>query len=159
MLRLITADWLSIMLIVLYLVFDRREGIGMVCSHSRILVYSANLAGDQFIQVLVQRKVFAALSCSTVHKQHLYDLGVKNVVEVDIKKKCLTSFPENEFSKVYIFEDELCQCCCLIEAIRKWTIGTIFIITKQKYPQMIYKALGADFVIRTTSDDLSFLLD
>jgi hypothetical protein len=128
-------------------------------SDAMILVYSPNLAGDQFIHALGKRELFSALSCSPVQKQHLYELGVKSVVEVDIKEKCLISIPENQFSKVYIFEDELGQCCGLIETIRKWTFGTIFVITTKNYPQIIYKALGADFVIRTTSDDLSFLLD
>lgn len=124
-----------------------------------ILVYSPNLAGDRFIRALTKKKLFSALSCSSVQKQHLNDLGVESVVEADIKEKILFSIPENEFSKVYIFEEELGRCLAVIETIRKWTFGTIFVITKNRYPQMIYKALGADFVIRTTSDDVSFLLD
>ncbi|MNN94123.1 hypothetical protein D3C81_2126950 [compost metagenome] len=67
--------------------------------------------------------------------------------------------PEIEFIKAYLFEEALGQCCELIEVIRKWTYGTIYIITKNHYPQVIYKALGADFVIRTTGTSHSFLLD
>ncbi|AIQ42941.1 hypothetical protein MKZ24_13550 [Paenibacillus sp. FSL R7-0297] len=128
-------------------------------SDAMMLVYSPNVAENQFIQALGTSECFAAVSCSPVQKQHLLELGVKNVVEVDIKEKCLISIPENEFSKVYIFEEDLGQCCGLIETLRKWTLGTIFVITKNRYPQMIYKALGANYVIRTTSDNLSFLLD
>lgn len=128
--------------------------------NAMVLVFAPNLAGEQFLQALSeQNKVFAALVCSPGERKHLQELGVINVIDVNIKDKCLQKLLENEFIKVYLFEEALGQCCELIEIIRKWTYGTIYIITRNHYPQVIYKALGADFVIRTTSTYHSFLLD
>lgn len=128
--------------------------------HAMLLVFAPNPAGEKFLQALSEgEEFFVALACSPDQQRHLYELGVKNVIEVDIKEKYLKQLPEKEFSKVYIFEEQLGQCYQVLEVIRQWTCGTIYVITKNHYPQMIYKALGADFVIRTASNDLSFLLD
>ncbi|KJD45914.1 hypothetical protein [Paenibacillus terrae] len=128
--------------------------------HAALLVFAPNLAGEQFLQALSEGgELFVALACNPDQQQHLYELGVENVIEFNIKEKHLKQLPTKEFSKVYIFEEQLGQCYQVLEVIRQWTCGTIYVITKNHYPQMIYKALGADFVIRTASDDLSFLLD
>lgn len=113
-----------------------------------VLVYAHNRAGEQFVQALrVEGRSNSIVTCHSAEQ-----------LQSD-KEKFLNNPSENEFSKVYIFEEELEECCKVLEILRKWTCGTIYVITKKHYPQMIYKVLGADYVIRTTNEDLSFLIE
>ncbi|MCE3202748.1 hypothetical protein K3T49_24300 [Paenibacillus sonchi] len=132
----------------------------MMGQNAMVLVFAPNPAGEQFVRTLSEEnKSFAALACSPGERERLQELGVMNVIDADIKKKQLGQLPINEYTEVYFFEEALGPCCELLELIRQWTHGTIYIITKNHYPQLIYKALGADFVIRTTSNNHYFLLD
>lgn len=131
----------------------------MYLGHGGILIFSPNVAGDEFILALSERKEFSVLACSSVQKQHYLELGVKSIIDVDITENYSIHLAEKAFSKVYIFEEELGLCCGVIEYTRKWTNGILFVITRKHYPQMIYKALGADFVIRTKSGNVFFLIE
>lgn len=52
--------------------------------HAALLVFAPNPAGEQFLRALSEEeKLFVALACSPDQQQHLFELGVKNVIEVD----------------------------------------------------------------------------
>ncbi len=130
--------------------------------HGAVLVFAPNQAGEQFVQALNESgRSFAVMVCSSAESESQYSgkSGNANPIRFSMQEESLINPPESEFSKVYIFEEELDQCCKVLETIRKWTGGTIYVITRKHYPQMIYRALGADYVIRSTSNDLSFLIE
>ncbi|RCX23755.1 hypothetical protein DFP94_1011357 [Fontibacillus phaseoli] len=116
--------------------------------HDKVLVFAPNQAGERFVQDLSESGGSPnVMACNSA--EQLFAM----------KQNLLIKPQDMEFSKAFVFEEELDQCCKVLEIITKWMCGTIYVITRKHYPQMIYRALGADYVIRTTSEDLSFLMD
>ncbi|MNM71088.1 hypothetical protein D3C81_827420 [compost metagenome] len=128
--------------------------------HAAVIVYAPNRAGEQFMLTLSEGgHSFAVVACNPAEQRYLGARGLTNIVRVNLKEQSLIYSSENEFSRVYIFEEELGQCCKVLETLRKWTNGIIYVITTNHYPQMMYKMLGANYVLRTTNDDVSFLIE
>ncbi|MNW43694.1 hypothetical protein D3C74_209030 [compost metagenome] len=128
--------------------------------HAAVMVYAPNQAGEQFMQTLSEGgHSFAVVACSPAEQRYLSARGLTNIVRINFKEQSLIYSSENEFSRVYIFEEELGRCCKVLDIIRKWTNGIIYVITTKHYPQMMYRMLGANYVIRTTKDDVSFLIE
>lgn len=125
-----------------------------------VLVFAPNRAGEQFVQALSESSgAFCIVACCSPEQLYSDRLGPDNLIRVNMKEDTFIKPPASEFSKVYIFEEELERCCEFLAIIRHWACGTIYVITSNHYPQMIYRAMGADYVIRTTSDDCSFLIE
>ncbi|WP_410768827.1 hypothetical protein [Fontibacillus sp. BL9] len=116
--------------------------------HDMVLVFAPNQAGERFVKYLSEGGgAFTVIACDSAEQ----------LSEKDEKTSVI---PQGaEFYKAYIFEEELDQCCKVLDILTEWKCGTVYVITRKHYPQMIYRALGADYVIRTTSTDLSFLIE
>ena len=125
-----------------------------------ILVYAPNQAGEQFVRTLREgNQAFGVVVNLRTEHCDFEKWELKSIVHLSGKEKILCDFPEIAIRKVYIFEQDFFQALAVLETIRKCTSEAIYVITPNHYPQMIYKALGADYVIRTVSSDLSFLVD
>ncbi|MCL6457641.1 MAG: hypothetical protein K6T85_06510, partial [Gorillibacterium sp.] len=69
--------------------------------HAVVLVFAPNRTGEQFVQALSDGdKSFAVMACSSAEQLYLDKLGLKSIVQVNIKEKSLMLPPENEYSKV-----------------------------------------------------------
>ncbi|MCU6798209.1 MULTISPECIES: hypothetical protein [Paenibacillus] len=124
-----------------------------------ILVSAPNKTGEGFIlQLLKQGLRFAAIANNQGEKQRLVNIGVKNIVMVDTTEQINWTLPEFTIGKVFIFERSLNLCCRYIQMCRRWTSKPIYVITHTSNPRLVYKGLGAAYVIHTTSEDVSFLI-
>ncbi|MEK3867399.1 hypothetical protein MHH60_28380 [Paenibacillus sp. FSL H7-0716] len=133
----------------------------MVSHDNEFIVVSApNKAGVQFIKTLKFKGVpFAAITNNETEKSRLEHLGVKNLITVDTTERERWIIPELSIGKVFLFERSLPLCCKYIQICRSWTGKPIYVITESSNSRLIYKGLGANYVIHSNSDDVSFLLD
>lgn len=124
-----------------------------------ILVAASNKTGEAFIRKLMLQKLpFAALVNSKSEAARLEEIGVKHFILVDTTEERTWVMPELPVGKVYLFESSLNLCCRYIRVCHMWTSEPIYVITHSVNPRLIYRALGASFVIHTNSHDVSFLL-
>jgi hypothetical protein len=124
-----------------------------------ILVSAPNKTGEGFIRQLMKQGLrVAAIANNRGEKQRLVDIGVKNILMVDTIEHSNWLIPEFSIGKVFIFELSLNLCCRYIQMCRKWTSQPIYVITHTSNPRLVYKGLGAAYVIHTTSEDVSFLI-
>lgn len=133
----------------------------MVSHDNEFIVVSApNKAGEQFIKTLKFKGVpFAAITNNETEKSRLEHLGVSDLITVDTTERERWIIPELPIGKVFLFERSLPLCCKYIQICRSWTGKPIYVITESSNSRLIYKGLGANYVIHSSSDDVSFLLD
>jgi hypothetical protein len=125
-----------------------------------ILVSAPNRAGEGFIRLLMKQGLpCAAIANNKGEKQRLIELGVKHILMVDTIEKNDWIIPKFPIGKVYIFERSLNLCCRYIQMCRTWTSRPIYVITHTSNPRLVYNGLGASYVIHTTSEDVSFLVE
>ncbi|MFC4770100.1 hypothetical protein [Effusibacillus consociatus] len=125
-----------------------------------ILVSAPNKTGGQFIKTLqIKKMLFAAITNNDTERSRLVHLGVKNILSVDTTDRETWLIPELPVGKVFLFELSLPLICRYIQICRSWTDKSIYVITGSSNARMVYKGLGANYVIHTQSDDVSFLLD
>ncbi|MFR9712040.1 hypothetical protein ACL02P_22135 [Paenibacillus sp. MB22_1] len=125
-----------------------------------VLVSAPNKTGEQFIKALRIKGIpYAAITNNETEKSRLTHLGVKHILMVDTVDRETWLIPELPVGKVYLFESSLPLICRYIQICRSWTGKPIYIITGSNNARLIYKGLGASYVIYTRSDDVSFLLD
>ncbi|MNW28843.1 hypothetical protein D3C74_56820 [compost metagenome] len=125
------------------------------------LVFAPNQAGERFVESLCENHIpYAVVSCHQVPEMQVTAAKLmENEVKVHIKEEGWQEPPEMEFDKVYLFEEQTAECCRLLIAIRRLTSAPIYVITKRHHPQMLYRSIGAQYVIRTNSDDVLFLIE
>ncbi|RTE06418.1 hypothetical protein [Paenibacillus whitsoniae] len=124
-----------------------------------ILVSAPTLAGKSFIRMLQMKRIpFAAITNNESEKKQLEKLGVNHILMVDTTVKTW-EIPDLEIGKVFMFEHSLTLCCRYIQICRAWTSKPIYVITQSGNARMIYKGIGANYVIHSRSEYLSFLLE
>jgi hypothetical protein len=123
-----------------------------------ILVFAPNEMGLGFLETLRNNHFrFAAISINNKLEEHLIRCGVHDIWHINLENNRIT-FPEQPVRKIFLFEDKLKDCFQLLQIIRNWTSGSIYVITETNFTSKIYKELGANFVIHTNSKDVSFLI-
>lgn len=125
-----------------------------------ILVSAPNKTGEDFIRQLVAKKQpCAAIVNNKEEMRRLESIGVKNFVIVKTSREETWTMPDYEIGKVILFESSLNLCCRYIDMCRPWTAKPIYVITRTSKPRLVYKRLGATYVIHTHTEDISFLID
>jgi hypothetical protein len=126
---------------------------------SYVLVYAPNGIGEKYIHLLQTRQIpFAALvNCDALRERMEY-LSIDQIIQVNTKDHRKWVIPEITIGSIYLFENSVSVCCRYIQICRQWTTEPIFVITQNSNPRMIYKGLGANHVLYTNSDQVSFLL-
>ncbi|SEC45449.1 hypothetical protein [Paenibacillus sp. GP183] len=126
---------------------------------SYVLVYAPNGMGEKFIHLLENRGIpFAALvNCSSL-RERMENLRINQIIQVDTKNHSKWVVPEIAVGSIYLFENSVSACCRYIQICRQWTTEPIYVITQSTHPRMIYKGLGANHVLYTNNDHVSFLL-
>jgi hypothetical protein len=126
---------------------------------SYVLVYAPNGIGEKFIHLLQNRQIpFAALvNCDSL-RERMENLRINQIIQVDTKNHSKWMIPEMDVGPIYLFENSVSVCCRFIQICRQWTTEPIYVITQSSRPRMIYKGLGANYVLYTNSDQVSFLL-
>jgi hypothetical protein len=123
-----------------------------------ILVFSPNEIGNGFLEALSKNHFpFAAISINDEQEEQLIKGGIQDIWHINLENNQST-FPERPIRKIFLFEDKLIDCFKLLQIIRNWTDGPIYVITETYFTSKIYKELGAKFVIHTNSKDVSFLI-
>lgn len=125
-----------------------------------IVVSAPNKAGEAFIrQLLRQRMPVAGIANNVNERMKLAEIGVKQITLVDTKDENTWIVPDYPVGKIFLFESSLNLTCRYIRVCRSWTAKPIYVITQSGKTRLVYKALGADYVIYTTSDDVSSLCE
>ncbi|WP_225445882.1 hypothetical protein [Paenibacillus arenosi] len=125
-----------------------------------VTVFAPNAMGVDFLKQLRGANVsVAAISNNTRLTANMEKLGVKHICNVRTTSQRKTMvLPTVPVGRMYVFEQSFALTCRLLQQCRPWTDEIITVITKQNYPKSIYRMLGADLVIYTQSDQVSFLL-
>lgn len=125
----------------------------------RILVTAPNKTGECFIRELIQRRLpFAAIANNGKEKQRLEELGVNTILTLDTNDEGTWIAPDFPVGKVYIFESSLNLSCRYIRICKTWTSEPIYVVIHCGHPRLIYKALGARYVIYLKNEDVSLLI-
>lgn len=126
----------------------------------RILVSAPNKTGEAFIRELIRRGIpFAALVNNRTEMDRLKEIGVRDWIVLDTVDQTTWMIPEYGIGKVFLFETSQTLCCRYIQICRTWTVKPIYVITHSNAPRLIYKGLGAAYVIHTHSYEVNFLMD
>jgi len=124
-----------------------------------MLVSAPTVAGVEFMKRLKSRGIpFAAIVNNKQEFERIAPLGAEHVIVINTSKEGTWIVPELAIGTVYLFEKSLNLCCRYIQICRSWTSGPIYVITNSHNPRLVYKGLGADYVIHSCGSDLSFLI-
>lgn len=124
-----------------------------------ILISPATPSGENFMKTVQARGLpFAALVNSETERTRLEQSGISPVIVTDTTGRGSNHPPELPIGKVFLFERSLPLTCRYLQICRLWTSRPIFVIKTGSHPWLIYKSLGADYVIHTNGDDVSFLI-
>jgi hypothetical protein len=124
-----------------------------------ILVSAPNKIGEAFIrQLIIHRLPFIAIANHKGEQARLEELGVNHFILVDTSDEKTWTIPEFSVGKVFLFESSLNLSCRYIRICKSWTSEPIYVITRSYNPRLIYKGLGASYVIYTNNDEVSFLI-
>ncbi|WP_214629531.1 hypothetical protein [Paenibacillus agaridevorans] len=129
--------------------------------HENVLLVSApNLRGEQFVRALLHRHIpFAAIVNNEQEYERLLGLGVETIIAVDTSDEGVWSAaPDIGIGRVYLFERSLNQICRYLLICRKWSNNPIYVITEQVRPKLMYRGLGANYVIYASGQDSNFLI-
>ncbi|WP_127585108.1 hypothetical protein [Paenibacillus koleovorans] len=125
-----------------------------------LLVSAPHRAGEQFLRQLVAHKAsVAALTNSAKEIEKWEALGVKKIVVVDTTDESTWLIPPFPIGKVVLFESSLVLSCRFIQICRMWTSEPITVVTRSQQPRLIYKGLGANYVVHSNTENVPFLLD
>ncbi|SFF34424.1 hypothetical protein SAMN04487969_1288 [Paenibacillus algorifonticola] len=131
----------------------------MIIQEDYILVSAPTEDGQAFLRTLAMKGMpFVALTNNRADKQALEEIGVKEILMVDTRDSRPPMIPELPIGKVFLFERSFNLCCRYIHTCRSWTGKPIYVITQGHNSRLIYKGLGANYVIHSQGNDLSFLL-
>lgn len=116
--------------------------------------------GEYFLKYVKHAGIpIACLVNSKAEQKRLEKLGLKLIVTVDTIDPETWNPPDFPVGRVYLFERSLNLCCRYIQICRSWTSEPLYVITPSSNPRMIYKSLGADYVIFSRSKDVTFLAE
>lgn len=123
-----------------------------------ILVAAPNKSALNFTLLLLAkgRKVVLLVNNRTEEVQ-AGKLGALQVIRVKTDDENTWQAPKFPIGRAFIFETSLALTCRYLKLCRMWTAGPIIVITPQHNPRMIYKGLGADFIIHSASGEVGFL--
>ncbi|AIQ60139.1 hypothetical protein [Paenibacillus borealis] len=125
-----------------------------------VLVCAPTLAGEHFIELLTEKGIkVAGLTNNPDKRKRLENLGVEQNIVVDSHDERTWGIPPFSIGKVYLFESNLAVCCRYLQMCRPWTSKSIFVITTSVHPRLVYKGLGANYVIYSHSGNVHFLAD
>lgn len=124
-----------------------------------LLIAAPTKAGEDFIkQVELVGLPYMALTNNKMERSKLEGLGVKQIVQVDTMEPDTSIIPDFLIGTVLLFEDSFPLCCRYIQICRSWTSRPIYVIMQSENSRLIYKGLGADYVIYSKNGDVKFLL-
>lgn len=123
-----------------------------------VLICAPTKAGEHFIKILKTRGCkIAGLANNPVERTRLQELGVELVFEVDTRQLNTWRRPPFNVGRIYLFESSVALCCRYVQMCRTWTTQPIFVITTSMNPRLVYKGLGADYVVYTHSGNVGHL--
>lgn len=124
-----------------------------------VLISASNAAGENLIRTLQYKKIpFAVMINSKLKAKPLEKIGVQHILTVNTKGHNSWTVPPFPIGPVILFEESLALTCRYIKMCRPWTGKPIYVVTDNLNPRSIYRTLGADHVIFTNSQDVSFLV-
>ncbi|MCG7410077.1 hypothetical protein MH117_21935 [Paenibacillus sp. ACRRX] len=124
-----------------------------------VTVFAPNTMGADFVRQLRGAGLpVAAISNNVRCSARMEKLGVKHIWHVNTSRTKAAEIPLLPVGRIYVFEQSFALTCRLLQQCRAWTYDPITVITKQHFPRSIYRLLGADMVVYTQSDQVSFLL-
>ncbi|WMT38937.1 hypothetical protein RE628_15510 [Paenibacillus sp. D2_2] len=124
-----------------------------------VLVASPNPVGRKFILLLMaMKRNFIVLVNNKKEEEALRKLGVSRMLRIKTDDEESWDLPPVPIGCCYIFELSTTLTCRYLQICRHWTNNSIFIITPNRNPRMIYKGLGASYVIHSVSGEVGFLL-
>ncbi|MFH5181396.1 hypothetical protein ACHHV8_01375 [Paenibacillus sp. TAB 01] len=128
-------------------------------SQELTLVSAPNPTGEAFIrQLLFHQLPFAVMVNNKKEQSRLAKLGVKHFLLVDTTEQLNWTAPAFQVGRVFLFENSFNLCCRYIQMCRRWTANPIYVITHTNHPRLVYRGLGANYVIHSNSDEIPFLL-
>ncbi|MCM3627888.1 hypothetical protein M3194_10990 [Paenibacillus glycanilyticus] len=124
-----------------------------------ILVSAPNVQGEDFIKQLQRRHIpFAAIVNNKNEYERMLMLQVSTIIVINTMDEATWRIPELPVGRIFLFERSLNLCCRYIQICRSWTSKSIYVITDSSNPRLIYKGMGANFVIYSGSAETSFLI-
>ncbi|MGO4110561.1 hypothetical protein [Paenibacillus sp. YAF4_2] len=124
-----------------------------------ILVSAPNVQGEDFIKQLQRRHIpFAALVNNKAEYERMLALEVNTIIVISTTEEATWRVPELPIGRIFLFERSLNLCCRYIQICRSWTSKSICVITNSTNPRLIYKGMGANYVIHSSSTETSFLI-
>jgi hypothetical protein len=137
-----------------------RRKLRMGSQTERILISAPNKTGEVFVREVMRMKLpFALLVNNKAERDKYKEIGAKDWILLDTIDQSTWSLPEIPVGKVFLFETSQTLCCRYIQICRTWTAKPIYVITQESRPRLIYKGLGAAYVIHTHSNEVSFLTE
>ncbi|MDQ6421720.1 hypothetical protein RB620_20035 [Paenibacillus sp. LHD-117] len=128
-------------------------------SQEIVLVSAPNLVGEQFVKSLQLKRVpYAAIVNNNQEYDRMRSLGVENIITVNTIDDDTWVMPDIRIGRVYLFEKSMNLCCRYILICRKWTVKPIYVVTESIKPKLMYRGLGANYVLYTSGQDTSFLI-
>ena len=125
-----------------------------------VVVSAPNKAGKRFLHLLMIMDIpFAVLVNSSAEYKRMKELGFTTILKINTFDHYEWLTPDFPIGNVYLFERSLPLCCRYLLMCRKWTKSPIHIISNGLMPRMIYRGLGANEIILSSNDNVSFLLD
>ncbi|WP_408894857.1 hypothetical protein [Paenibacillus taichungensis] len=117
-------------------------------------------AGKNFVNVLLQRGfAVVVLVHSEEEGEQFQSLGavtVRYIQELAFRNQLP---PEFAVKNAFVFENSLPQCCQDIELCRSLCPQQLYVVSSNRpHVELVYKGLGATYVIHSRSGDVSFLL-
>ncbi|OXM83758.1 hypothetical protein [Paenibacillus rigui] len=128
-------------------------------SQEFILVSAPNKMGEAFIrQLCLHQAPFAVMVNNAREQDRMAEMGVKHFLRVDTAEQLNWHMPAFQVEKVFLFENSFNLCCRYIQMCRRWTLNPIYVITQTNNPRLVYRGLGATYVIHSNSDEIPFLI-
>ncbi|MEF2965997.1 hypothetical protein V3851_09155 [Paenibacillus sp. M1] len=123
-----------------------------------ILVAAPNRAGRNFALLLVSRgRKVVVLVNNKADEQQAGKLGATGIIRVKTDEEKTWVIPEYAFKCAFIFETSLTLTCRYLQLCRRWTTGPVIVISPHRHPRMIYKGLGATYIIHSATGEVGFL--
>jgi voltage-gated potassium channel Kch len=117
-------------------------------------------AGKNFVEVLLKRGfAVVVLVHSEEEGKQLQTLGAVTVCSIQDTSGRNQLPPEFVVKNAFVFENNLPQCCQDIELCRSLCPQQLYVVSSNRARVgLVYKGLGATYVIHSRNGDVSFLL-
>ncbi|CAI6050951.1 hypothetical protein [Cohnella sp. JJ-181] len=125
----------------------------------RILVAAPSEAGRNFIRLLlIKKQPVAAVTNSRREAKLLEKLGVDVIWQVNTTSTKDSLVPAFPIGRVFLFESSLPLTCQYLKLVSRFDCQAITVISHDWHPQIVYKKLGATYVVRTRAEEVGFLI-